>query len=50
MVKLISVEMMEAKDYFPAPGPALASKQAFSCCLNLAVALQSAVLWLFLSQ
>jgi hypothetical protein len=33
-------------------GLALASKQAlfFFCCLNLAIALQSAVLWLFLSQ
>jgi hypothetical protein len=28
----------------------LASKQAFFCCLNLVIALQSAVLWLFLSQ
>jgi hypothetical protein len=31
-------------------GPALASKQAFFYCLNLAIALQSAVLWLLLSQ
>jgi hypothetical protein len=33
-------------------GPALVSKQAlfFFCRLNLAIALQSAVLWLFLSQ
>jgi hypothetical protein len=38
----------KAKDLFP--GSALASKQAFFCCLNLAIALQSAVLWLFLSQ
>jgi hypothetical protein len=38
----------KAKDFFP--GVALASKQAFFCCLNLAIALQSAVLWLFLSQ
>jgi hypothetical protein len=38
----------KAKDFFP--GPALASKQAFFCCLNLAIAFQSAVLWLFLSQ
>jgi hypothetical protein len=40
----------EAKDYFP--GSALASKQAlfFFCCLNLAIALQSAAFWLFLSQ
>jgi hypothetical protein len=38
----------KAKDFFPGPG--LASKQAFFCCLNLTIALQSAVLWLFLSQ
>jgi hypothetical protein len=40
----------KAKDFFL--GPALASKKAFFffCFLNLAVALQSAVLWLFLSQ
>jgi hypothetical protein len=40
----------KAKDFFP--GPALASKQAllFICCLNLEISLQSAVLWLFLSQ
>jgi hypothetical protein len=40
----------KAKDFFP--GPALAPKQAllFFCCLHLAIALQSAVLWLFLSQ
>jgi hypothetical protein len=40
----------KAKDFFL--GPALASKEAllFYCCLNLAMALQSAVLWLFLSQ
>jgi hypothetical protein len=40
----------KAKDFFP--GTDLASKQAlfFFCCLNLAIALQSAVLWLFLSQ
>jgi hypothetical protein len=38
----------KAKDFFP--GPALASKQAFFCCLNLAIALKSAVLWLFLPQ
>jgi hypothetical protein len=40
----------KAKDFFH--GPALASNQAlfFFCCLNLAIALQSAVLWLFLSQ
>jgi hypothetical protein len=38
----------KAKDFFP--GPALASKQAFFCRLNLAIALQSDVLWLFLSQ
>jgi hypothetical protein len=39
-----------AKEFFP--GPALASKKAFFCCLKLAIALQSAVLWLwlFLSQ
>jgi hypothetical protein len=38
----------KAKDFFP--GPALTSKQAFFCCLNLEIALQSAVLWLLLSQ
>jgi hypothetical protein len=40
----------KAKDFFP--GLALASKQTllFFYCLNLAIALQSAVLWLFLSQ
>jgi hypothetical protein len=46
---LISSKMKhEAKDFFPDPD--LASKQASLCCLNLAFALQSAVLWLFLSQ
>jgi hypothetical protein len=30
---------MKAKDFFP--GLALASNQAFFCCLNLAIALQS---------
>jgi hypothetical protein len=45
-----SKRQMKAKDFFP--GPALASNQAllFFCCLNLVIALQSAVLWLFLSQ
>jgi hypothetical protein len=40
----------EAKDFFL--GPALASNHAFFflCFLNLTIALQSAVLWLFLSQ
>jgi hypothetical protein len=40
----------KAKDFFP--GPTLASKQAlfFFCCLNLSIALESAVLWLLLSQ
>jgi hypothetical protein len=39
---------MKGKDFFP--GPVTASKQAllFLCCLNLAIALQSAVFWLFL--
>jgi hypothetical protein len=32
----------KAKKFFP--GPALVSKQAFFCCLNLAIALQLAVL------
>jgi hypothetical protein len=39
---------MKTKDYFL--GPALASKQALFRCLNLVIALKSAVLWLFLSQ
>jgi hypothetical protein len=38
----------KTKDFFS--GTALASKQAFFWCLNLAIALKSAVLWLFLSQ
>jgi hypothetical protein len=41
-----------AKEFFP--GQDLVSKQAFFCCLTLAIALQSSVqsvmLWLFLSQ
>jgi hypothetical protein len=41
-------ETRKAKDFFP--GPALASKQALFCCLNLAIVLQSVLLWLFLSQ
>jgi hypothetical protein len=44
---LISLKR-KTKDYFP--GPSLASKQAFFYCLNLVIALKSAVLWLFLSQ
>jgi hypothetical protein len=40
----------KVKDFFPVP--ALASNQAlfFFCRLNLAIALQSSMLWLFLSQ
>jgi hypothetical protein len=47
-VLISSKRKQQAKDFFPVL--ALASKQAFFCCLNLAIALQSAVLWLFLSQ
>jgi hypothetical protein len=43
-----SKKKYETKDFFP--GPALASKQDFFCCLNLAIALKSAVLWLLLLQ
>jgi hypothetical protein len=39
---------MNAKEFFP--GSAMASKQAFFCYFSLAIALQPAVLWLFLSQ
>jgi hypothetical protein len=48
---LISSKRNEKANKF-FPGPALASKQAlfFFYCLNLAISLQSAVLWLFLSQ
>jgi hypothetical protein len=38
----------KAKDFFQVSS--LPSKQAFFFCLKLAIALQSAVLWLFLSQ
>jgi hypothetical protein len=38
----------KAKDF--SPGPDLASKQDFFSYLKLVVALQSALLWLFLSQ
>jgi hypothetical protein len=43
-----SKRKMKAKDFFL--GPVFASKQALFCCLNLAIAQQSAMLWLFLSQ
>jgi hypothetical protein len=45
---IYSKRARKTKGFFP--GPALASKQAYFCCLNLAIALQSAMLWLFLSQ
>jgi hypothetical protein len=38
------------KDYFPGSDFALNQALFFFCCLNLAIALQSAMLWLFLSQ
>jgi hypothetical protein len=41
LIALISSKI-KAKDFFL--GPALASKQAFFCCLNMAIALQAAVL------
>jgi hypothetical protein len=43
-----SKRQRKAKDF--SPSPALASELTYFCCLNLAIALQSAVLWLFLSQ
>jgi hypothetical protein len=42
-----SKRKQQAKDFFP--GLALASKQGFFCCLNLAIALQSVVLWLLVT-
>jgi hypothetical protein len=50
LLRAIIISKRMAKDFFPAP--ALASKQAllFFFCLNLVIALQSAMLWLFLSQ
>jgi hypothetical protein len=49
LIALISLKK-NVKDFFP--GPDLDSKQAllFFCCLNLEIDVQSAVLWLFLSQ
>jgi hypothetical protein len=50
LIVLISSKMGKtANEFFP--GPDLASKQSllFFCRLNLAIAVQSAVLWLFLS-
>jgi hypothetical protein len=38
----------KVKEFFL--GPALASKQSLFCCLNLAIALKPAVLWLVLPQ
>jgi hypothetical protein len=41
------MHIVKAKDFFP--GTALASKQAFLCYLNLAIALHSDVLWFFVT-
>jgi hypothetical protein len=45
---IILKKKRNAKEFFP--DAALVSKQAFFCCLNLKIVLQSAVLWLFLPQ
>jgi hypothetical protein len=44
---IYSKRTRKAKDIYL--GPTLFSKQAFFCYLNLAISLQSAVLWLFFS-